>query len=85
MIGGWLRALADSGRLDEELTAIAVDGKPDFYQISAHPPVIAPDGTWLVTTGADGTVRIWDPATGQQTGRRASPAIQVGLDRRQQP
>ena len=27
LIGGWLRALADSGRLDEALTAIAVDGK----------------------------------------------------------
>ena len=27
---------------------------------------IAPDGTWLATAGDDGTVRIWDPATGQQ-------------------
>jgi predicted transposase YbfD/YdcC len=27
LIGGWLRALADSGRLDGALTAIAVDGK----------------------------------------------------------
>ena len=35
-----------------------------------HRPVsavaIAPDGTWLATAGDDGTVRIWDPATGQQ-------------------
>ena len=27
---------------------------------------IAPDGTWLASGGEDGTVRIWDPATGQQ-------------------
>ena len=27
---------------------------------------IAPDGTWLASAGDDGTVRIWDPATGQQ-------------------
>ena len=27
LIGGWLRALADTGRLDEALTAIAIDGK----------------------------------------------------------
>jgi hypothetical protein len=27
---------------------------------------IAPDGTWLVTTGSDGTARIWDADTGDQ-------------------
>ncbi len=25
---------------------------------------VAPDGTWLVTTGRDSTMRIWDTATG---------------------
>jgi WD40 repeat protein len=28
---------------------------------------VAPDGTWLAVGGHDGTVRIWDPAAGQQT------------------
>ena len=27
---------------------------------------IAPDGTWLASGGEDGSVRIWDPATGEQ-------------------
>jgi WD40 repeat protein len=25
---------------------------------------LAPDGSWLASAGADGTIRIWDPATG---------------------
>ena len=29
---------------------------------------IAPDGSWLASAGADRSVRIWDPATGQQRG-----------------
>ena len=43
---------------------------------------IAPDGTWLATASNDGTVRIWDPATGNQrhtltghAGRVAAVAI----------
>jgi hypothetical protein len=28
--------------------------------------VVAPDGSWLATGGADGTVRVWDAASGQQ-------------------
>ena len=26
---------------------------------------VAPDGSWLATAGEDGSVRIWDPATGE--------------------
>ncbi len=33
----------------------------DVYAVA-----IAPDGTWLASGTEDGTVRIWDPATGQQ-------------------
>ena len=40
---------------------------------AGHPwPVLAvavtPDGTQIITTGNDGTARIWDRATGQQVG-----------------
>ncbi|WP_327308451.1 NB-ARC domain-containing protein [Streptomyces sp. NBC_01298] len=28
--------------------------------------VVAPDGSWLATAGADGTVRVWDSATGAE-------------------
>ncbi|MGW7307477.1 NB-ARC domain-containing protein [Streptomyces sp. NPDC054835] len=35
---------------------------------------IAPDGTWLATTSEDGTVRIWDPVTGRETGCLGSHA-----------
>ncbi|MFD8205942.1 NB-ARC domain-containing protein [Streptomyces sp. NPDC059695] len=30
---------------------------------------IAPDGTWLATASKDGTVRVWDRATGEETAR----------------
>ncbi|MFC8615538.1 NB-ARC domain-containing protein, partial [Micromonospora purpureochromogenes] len=37
--------------------------------LTGHPDAIgalavAPDGTWLASASADGTIRIWDPATG---------------------
>jgi hypothetical protein len=42
---------------------------------------IAPDGTWLATGDDDGSVRIWDPATGQQraTLRQAGPVRAVAI------
>ncbi|MGH3568259.1 MAG: P-loop NTPase fold protein [Pseudonocardia sp.] len=52
------------------MTAPAVHADPPF---GGHPgPVLAvavtPDGTQIVTGGADGTARIWDRASGQQVG-----------------
>ena len=38
---------------------------------------IAPDGTWLATASKDGTVRIWDPATGAQTANLTGHAGEV--------
>ncbi|GAA2657719.1 NB-ARC domain-containing protein [Streptomyces lunalinharesii] len=35
---------------------------------------IAPDGTWLAAASADGTVRIWDPASGTCTTTLTGPA-----------
>ena len=34
---------------------------------------VAPDGSWLATGGDDGTVRIWDAATGQERGHPDRP------------
>ena len=36
------------------------------HTIGVSAVAIAPDGTWLATASGDRTVRIWDPATGQQ-------------------
>ena len=33
----------------------------------------APDGTWLASAGDDGSVRIWDPATGAAARRPHRP------------
>lgn len=45
---------------------------------------MAPDGSWLASGGDDGTVRIWDAATGQQravlTGQSGVEAIAVAPD-----
>jgi hypothetical protein len=44
---------------------------------NVHAVAIAPDGSWLATAGDDGTVRIWDPVTGNPTAHlhRAIPAV----------
>ncbi len=34
---------------------------------------IAPDGTWLASGGDDGSVRVWDPATGEPRATLAGP------------
>src|SRR5262249_56584762 len=39
----------------------------------------APDGKTVATAGADGTVRIWDLATGKQTLKLEQPSEAVGV------
>ena len=41
--------------------------------------VVASDGSWLATGGQDGTVRIWDAATGQERTALAGHAHQVSV------
>ena len=36
------------------------------HPLGVRAVAVAPDSTWLATTSDDQTVRIWDPATGQQ-------------------
>jgi hypothetical protein len=50
-----------------------------FRALTAHGEAIndvlyAPDGTWVATASDDGTVRLWDPATGR-LGRELRPAV----------
>jgi WD40 repeat protein len=42
-----------------------------------HAVAISPDGTWLATAGRDGTVRIWDTATGTQQATLTGHAKEV--------
>ena len=49
---------------------------------TVHAVAIAPDGTWLATAGDDGSVRIWDPDSGQQRaalGGRDRPLYAVAI------
>jgi WD40 repeat protein len=39
----------------------------DGHAVRVNAVAIAPDGTWLASGGADRSVRIWDPVTGQGT------------------
>ena len=65
----------------ESSTAVASgEPEPPSETVSPSPPIssadavlgvaVSPDGTWLVSGGADGIVRIWDPATGQRRWER---------------
>jgi WD40 repeat protein len=51
-------------RLDEAGPVAAVADLRHTGRVTAV--AIAPDGTWLTADSDDGTVWIWDPATGQQ-------------------
>jgi WD40 repeat protein len=56
----------------EQLRLLQMDAKGDFF--NGHPPGFsmldyAPDGKTLVTAGADGLLRFWDPASGREQRR----------------
>jgi WD40 repeat protein len=53
----WSRSVTSSASGEQRISLTGHTG-----QVNAV--AIAPDGTWLATTGSDGSVRIWDAATG---------------------
>ena len=65
--GSWL-ATGGDGRDGADLGRghRAGTGRPDRPHQPVGAVAVAPDGSWLASGGWDGTVRIWDVATGQQ-------------------
>jgi WD40 repeat protein len=66
--------------------AIAPDSKRHTFTghtDAVYAVAIAPDGTWLATASADGTIRIWDPATGARvaSSRVAGPLAHLEWSR----
>ena len=72
--GTWLATASDDRRCGSGTRPPAPSDTPSPATPAAWRRVgVAPDGTWLATAGSDGTVRIWDPATGTPTAHPHRP------------
>jgi len=60
-------------------------GKPETVLLGHSAPVTSvtyrPDGKQLATTGNDQTIRLWDPATGQQVGLLRAEVVPSDVER----
>ena len=65
--GSWLASGGVTGRCGSGMWPPGRNGRPCTGHAGAVAAVaVAPDGSWLASGGYDGTVRIWDVATGPE-------------------
>src|SRR5262249_16443625 len=74
-------------KLAADTTSVQPESVPlTGHKGKVHSATFSPDAKTVATAGADGTVRFWDPATGQQTGKFEQPvelmAVAYGPDGR---